>query len=432
MRLGWSVLASVLAAGALSACSPAPPPVGAVTYRGKLYDDPAQALALQRADSDRFVAAISQEGDPIRGTVLVVVPDLDRLRPLVAQRIKRSIYSPGVEALVESDYAARRSEADALIKSGVFQSGSVREQNDTSSPNAGGADFVVWFEVRTVNPDGSGQWFGRWRLRRAQTREEVAVNADAGVAEGTPRLQNWADRVRQAALHLGGLTVAGQSTTAQTVGAVDDSFASGSGIIVDRDGDVLTNAHVVTGCEAPRILDAANESHLAIVVARDTTNDLALLKAKTAHWPTAAVFSDGRDLRAGQNVVVAGYPYGRMLGSDMAVTTGSVMALSGPRGDSRLIETTAPVQPGNSGGPLLDDRGNVIGIVTARLVGDAVEILAGNAPQNVNFATKATVASIFLDEHGIPRTIPNARPGASTADTAAEARQFTVRVECPL
>jgi S1-C subfamily serine protease len=428
MRLDYRLWCVAVAGLALQACAPRQNP-SAISYLGTTYANPAEALDAERSDITRFVAGITREPDSVRGSVLVVLPDHDRLRPLVAQIAKRNVYAPGFDLYVDAWLSALHANADALVKSGAFESATVKEQNDTRNPDPGSANYLVWYEVRTASPDGTGAWLGRWQFRRAQTPETVNIVPDPGVANGTARLQDWAHRVRQAALGMGGLTVAGHGAEKDAAGG-GGVVASGTGIVLDRDGDVLTDAHVVAGCEAPRIVDAANRSYEATIVARDTTNDLALLKAPTAHWQDAAVFGNGGDRRPGESVIATGYPYGARFGSDMAVTTGSLMALSGPGGDSRLIEMTAPTQPGNSGGPLLDDHGDVIGIVKSTLVGNAGAILAGMAPQNVNFATKSTVIESFLDAHMIAYSGPKARPLASAADIGAEARKFTVRVEC--
>ncbi len=149
------------------------------------------------------------------------------------------------------------------------------------------------------------------------------------------------------------------------------------------------------------------------------------------HWPEPARLRDTKDVRPGDSVVVAGYPLSNLLGSNMSVTTGSVSQLSGPRDDSRLLQVTAPVQPGNSGGPLLDGESNVIGVVTGTLNGLVLAIATGALPQNVNFAVKTSVVRNFLDTNGIHYLSATARRvGRSAADIGAAARNFTVRIEC--
>jgi S1-C subfamily serine protease len=158
-------------------------------------------------------------------------------------------------------------------------------------------------------------------------------------------------------------------------------------------------------------------------------NDLAVLKAEH-RWHSAAAIRDGRDARPGDNVVVTGFPLSGVVGSGMAVTTGSLTALTGPSDDSRLLQVSAPVQPGNSGGPLLDGSGGVIGVVTGTLNGTALAIKTGVVPQNVNFAIKSAVLRNFLDTNGIGYVNAAGQHKMPAGAIGDLARKFTVRVEC--
>ena len=105
-------------------------------------------------------------------------------------------------------------------------------------------------------------------------------------------------------------------------------------------------------------------------------------------------------------------------------------ALAGLRDDSRYLQISAPVQPGNSGGPLLDASGHLVGIVSAKL--DAVRLarFTGDIPQNVNFALKAELARTFLDSKGIAYQTARSDRQLSPADVGDIARLFTVHIEC--
>jgi S1-C subfamily serine protease len=128
--------------------------------------------------------------------------------------------------------------------------------------------------------------------------------------------------------------------------------------------------------------------------------------------------------------VVVGYPLRGLLASEANVSTGAVSALAGPGDDRRLIQITAPVQPGNSGGPVLDAAGNVVGVVVAKL--DAIKIArsTGDIPQNVNFAVSAGTARAFLDAEGAPYETAPSDNTMEPVEVAAAARKFTVLVEC--
>ncbi len=158
----------------------------------------------------------------------------------------------------------------------------------------------------------------------------------------------------------------------------------------------------------------------------DGTAQLKSVKAPS----TAAAFRGGRGVRAGEDVVVTGFPLHGLLSSDLNVTNGIVSALAGPGNNRRLIQITAPVQRGNRGGPVLDQSGHVVGVVVARL--DALKLVqrTGKLPQNVNFAISEGTARAFLDANNVPYEVEPSDKPLPSADIAAKARHFTVRVEC--
>jgi len=209
---------------------------------------------------------------------------------------------------------------------------------------------------------------------------------------------------------------------------VDAAASSGSGFFVDRNGHLLTNYHVIDGCHSLRA-EIGGESRTLSVVSFDRSNDLALLKSEGVAT-AAATFSENRSARLGQSIIAVGYPLRGLLASGAKITAGNVSALAGVADDTRMLQITAPVQPGNSGGPVLDESGNVIGVIVAKL--DALKLAqaTGDIPQNVNFAIKGVIAQSFLETNGV--TYPTA-PSTVKLDATAisdKASKFTVVVEC--
>jgi hypothetical protein len=135
-------------------------------------------------------------------------------------------------------------------------------------------------------------------------------------------------------------------------------------------------------------------------------------------------------VRAGDAIVALGYPLAGLLATTANLTVGNVSALAGLGDDSRYLQISAPVQPGNSGGPLLDGSGHLVGIVTAKLDAALVARFTGDIPQNVNFALKAEVARTFLDSNGIAYHSAPSDKQLSPADVGDVARPFTLRIEC--
>jgi S1-C subfamily serine protease len=132
----------------------------------------------------------------------------------------------------------------------------------------------------------------------------------------------------------------------------------------------------------------------------------------------------------GDAVTAFGFPLPGLLSSEGNLTTGIISATSGMKDDVRFIQITAPVQPGNSGGPLLDDSGHVVGVVVAKL--DAVKVLqlTGDVPQNVNFAVHWSEVRAFLEDEGVSfKKQPSISP-ISSRNRASSATQISVAIEC--
>ncbi|HVE80030.1 MAG TPA: trypsin-like peptidase domain-containing protein [Gemmatimonadaceae bacterium] len=205
--------------------------------------------------------------------------------------------------------------------------------------------------------------------------------------------------------------------------------SSGSGFYVSRDGHVLTNKHVIRGCGSVRVRPDSGAALDADVVALDSDDDLALLRARSGAR-AAATFRAEPGIRPGDDVVAVGFPLAGLLADQVNVTVGTVNALAGLYNDKHMMQMSAPVQPGSSGGPLFDASGNVVGIVVTKLNAKIVAEETGDIPQNVNFAIKGTVARHFLDAQGIRYTTAPSAERRSNADVGDIGREVVVMVEC--
>jgi S1-C subfamily serine protease len=180
-------------------------------------------------------------------------------------------------------------------------------------------------------------------------------------------------------------------------------------LFVTDDGYIATNAHVVD--EATRIDVKTTKGTLqAKVVHVDKDNDLALLKVSGEFQSLPVVSS--RRLSEGSKVFTFGFPNPDIQGVEPVYTSGDISKLSGIADNPRTLQISVPIQPGNSGGPLVDEFGNVVGVVVARL--NALKLLekTGSLPQNVNYAVKSTRLLTLLEEH-IPDAAKRLRKGYS-------------------
>lgn len=204
-------------------------------------------------------------------------------------------------------------------------------------------------------------------------------------------------------------------------------YATGSGFYVTTAGHVLSNNHVVAGCSEVKITEGERSTPVKIL-ATDTNLDLALVQLPHAA-PAAVVFRESAP-RLGESVVVMGFPLSGLLSSDAVVTTGIVSALAGMRDDRHQLQISAPVQPGNSGGPLLDPAGHLVGVVVSKLDGVRMASLTGAIPENVNFAIKAEEARSFLRAHGVNAVTASTGKDLTTDVIAEQGLKYTVRLEC--
>jgi len=199
--------------------------------------------------------------------------------------------------------------------------------------------------------------------------------------------------------------------------------ASGSGFRVDKHGAIMTNHHVVDGCNAIKV-----DGKIVQVRSVDRYNDLALLQS----WPVNKFvrFRAGRSVRIGEEVMVAGYPLRGVLGGGLNIGKGTVSSLAGLGNDSRLLQVSAPVNGGNSGGPLLDRAGRVVGVIVSKVNAVKSAKLFGDIIQGANFAIKASIARSFLDMNDIRYEVTTFSKEQLPIDIAEQAKSYTVLVEC--
>jgi S1-C subfamily serine protease len=207
------------------------------------------------------------------------------------------------------------------------------------------------------------------------------------------------------------------------------AVSSGTGFVVAA-RRIMTNHHVIDGCAevAARLPDGQEVP--TRVLASDATRDLALLSTEAEAGPILP-FRSADTYRRGEGVVTYGFPLAGLLSSGPTLTTGEVSALAGLADNQRHLQISAPVQPGNSGGPLLDMRGQVIGVVVSKLNAGQIARQTGDIPQNVNFAVKHTEALAFLREQNVQVTQGAASDTPRAADAVGEvAHPSTLFLRC--
>ena len=179
-----------------------------------------------------------------------------------------------------------------------------------------------------------------------------------------------------------------QELTANARGAVvriETDLGSGSGFIIDPDGLILTNNHVIRDASEITVFLDNGTSHTGTIQGRDLVRDLAVVKIEASSLPTLEL-GDLSGVGLGQQVVVLGYPLGT---ENVTITSGFVSSTDTDGGRNIIwVQTDSAVNPGNSGGPLLNLQGDVVGVVAAKFVSVAIE--------GVGFAISANTVILYL------------------------------------
>lgn len=182
------------------------------------------------------------------------------------------------------------------------------------------------------------------------------------------------------------------------------SAASGSGFAVTSDGYVITNYHVIKGCTDVKIHDKGN-AFISTIITFDPNNDIALLKGD---FKPRSFYPLSRETpKLLTEVYVAGHPFGQDISTTVKVTRGIVSSLTGIANNFSNLQIDAALQPGNSGGPIMDNKGNVVGVAVAKLDLDTIVEEYGVVPENVNFGVKSNVVLNILESENIDLVSPN-------------------------
>jgi S1-C subfamily serine protease len=182
---------------------------------------------------------------------------------------------------------------------------------------------------------------------------------------------------------------------AVTVAAQAQRISTGTGFFVTADGYFVTCQHVIASAGTIVLRNLKGQTFPARVVLADRAVDLAILKAEGRFSPLPVGASAA--VRRGEAIVTMGFPNVSLQGIEPKVTDGIVNSFSGANNDARVFQISAPIQTGNSGGPVVTMHGNVVGIVSSKLDAQATARQTGDIPQNVNYAIKAQHLTALIE-----------------------------------
>ncbi|MBW7864505.1 MAG: SEL1-like repeat protein [Candidatus Hydrogenedentes bacterium] len=238
-----------------------------------------------------------------------------------------------------------------------------------------------------------------WLNLAAAEDQIIAKNREIAAKEMTPDQIAEAQRLSAAFVPKKEGAVGSSPTTPGDVAMVmpDTSVppkGTGTAFTITADGYLVTAAHVVANAVRVEVY-GGGQALPATVVARDAVNDVAVLKVEGAYSPVRLVSSGG--LKLGTDLFTVGFPDVQVQGAAPKLTKGSLSGLLGPADDPRYFQLSNPIQPGNSGGAVANEKGEVVGVLVGML--DLLKTIerTGQAPQNVNFALKSSYVLPLLE-----------------------------------
>lgn len=178
-------------------------------------------------------------------------------------------------------------------------------------------------------------------------------------------------------------------------GNTSDWSNAGTGFFIDKTGYIVTNYHVIENKKSFQVglnRNGQTTSHTAEIVSSDKQNDLAILKITDTNFQALNALNynfNTSTIDVGSEVFALGYPMTNLMGEEIKFTDGKISAKSGFQGDITNYQITVPIQPGNSGGPLFDTKGNLVGITASKLVTEMAD--------NVNYAIKTSYLKLLID-----------------------------------
>lgn len=208
-------------------------------------------------------------------------------------------------------------------------------------------------------------------------------------------------------------------------------LTSGTGFIVSNQGHIVTNAHVVKDCQQVTVRGAVPQM-AATILAKDTAHDLALLKIGEGVRKTAVIRGTGGLPQAGSSALVMGYPMEHGISGEYILRETKIIDTKGPDGDPQWLQLTNSVELGNSGGPLLDSSGEVIGVIIgkAQLLKMNETTAQEETVRQFDLAISLPVLKHFLAANKVFYRTSNADHYLPWKRIEAQARQYIVNIHC--
>ncbi len=239
------------------------------------------------------------------------------------------------------------------------------------------AESLKWMSLASMNGDKDAKWL------KKEIREKMTP---AQIEDATRRINK--------VIKLKGYIEKKDTPPKEEYQNTLNQEITSTGFLISSDGYILTAHHSVGSLETVQIVHNQTK-YPAKVIAKNESIDAAILKVEGENFPYLPISID-KSVQIGDMVFTIGYPQISLQGTEPKFTEGSISSLTGTGDNPQFFQISVPVQPGNSGGPLVNDKGEVIGLVVARLNDMSSLLTTGTVSQNVNYALKSSLILPFL------------------------------------
>lgn len=281
-----------------------------------------------------------------------------------------------------------------------------------------GASNPIWktgdIKAQVLRTASSNLFKSKWYMSNKTLNEDQYISFDKGVMKVIGK-----DRDEQLYLKL-------YPTTSTDFSAGNSTATSGTGFAISQDGYIATNHHVIQGnkIKVRGVKGDFSKTYEAKVVIEDKNNDLAIIKIEDSNFTTLGVLPykiDNNIADVGASVFALGYPLRATMGDEVKLTNGIISSKTGFQGDVTAYQISVPVQPGNSGGPLFDSKGNVVGVINAK------HALAENA----SYAIKTSYLLNLIQSINSKLTLPttNTLTNKGLSDQVKFVKEFVYIIE---
>lgn len=384
---------------------------GRFVVGGRTFSTRAEAHAEQRRELDALLRGADVFGRQIDFDCRVIVPSVATFLSLV--RDPNADTAELRDFIATANQAAYVGVAEFLRATNAFRTVETELRDGGESVVPASHEVVIWLEP------SSGQWF----LKKPLDTASAAIPIDVADSNAARKWNAWCRRVREIASVDGGASVPPPAGGSQgSADAPKPMIVSGTGFVVDRAGIIVTNEHVIQGATRIDVHLADGSAVPARLIQANPDVDLAIL-AIDKELPISTTLRATDMIVPGEDVFVIGFPLPSIFSKvEGTITTGSVNALTGFENEIHVFRFQAPIQPGNSGGPIFDENGCVAGVCFGSM--------SPEVGQSLYYGIKSSTLREMLNACRVKWEACTSNTTLKASEIWTRYRDAVVRIEC--